>query len=145
MWSETQQTRIATERAVLREEMPQYEFYDPSGDTYVEGDVRTSDGAEFTLRCVLGRHFPDEMPRLYVASPHRLPKHDGYSVNGEGKSHQFHTLENGPNGEVQICHFKPDWWDSSKTLVAVLLKGLWWCEAYCAHLRTGNPISNYCQ
>jgi hypothetical protein len=144
MWTESQQRRLAVEKAILEKEMPQFEFHDPTGDTYVEGDVKTSSGNEFTLRCVLGRSYPDRSVSLYVASPRSLPKYGGGTVNAEEKSHKFHTGVNGPGGCVQICHFKAECWDSTITLVAVLIKGVLWCESYCMHLKTGRPISDYC-
>ena len=145
MWSKNQQCRLAVEKALVDEEMPQFRFHDPSGDTYLEGEVGTSGGSQFTLRCVLHRRFPDEKPHLYVVSPHNLPKYGGHgTINALGKSHDFHTWKNGPDRCIQICHFKDDWWDASKTLVAVLIKGVLWCEAYTMHLKTGRPISAYC-
>jgi len=144
MWSEAQQKRLAVERAILRREMPQFEWHDPTGDTYVEGEVGTSRGDELTLRCVLGPQWPDKKPNVYVVSPLQLRKYDGSSLNADEKSHAFHTGPKGPNGEVQICHFKEEWWDASKTIVAVLTKSVIWVEAYAKHLETGHPIRAYC-
>jgi hypothetical protein len=135
------------ERELLAKQMPQFEIFDLNGDTYIEGLARVyGSRAEFKLRLVLGRSFPDEMPKLFVVSPATLPKYNGRgTINSEGSSHCFHTLNNGPGGIVQICHFKSGWWDSSKTTVAALMKGIYWLEAYAAHLKTGRDISVYCQ
>lgn len=145
MYSQTQRERILIEKKLCENEFPQGRFLGLNGNPHFEVPIRTSGGQEFTLDAVLGKHFPDEMPRLYVVSPRKLSKRGGYgSVNGEGKSHTFHTLENGPGGVVQICHFKPSWWDSSKTVCATITKGLIWCESYVAYLDTGKSISSYC-
>ena len=146
MWSASQKYRLALEKSMLAKEMPQFRFYNMTGDTYVAGWAKTSGGRHnYKLTLILGFLFPDEMPKLFVISPHTLWKYDGYgTVNKEGISHAFHTLENGPGGRVQICHFKPDLWDSSKTIVAVMMKGLFWLEAYEAHLRTGRDLADFC-
>ena len=146
MWSETQKYRLALEYKLLEKKMPQFKWYDLEGNTYLEGQVRTNDdGREYVLQCVLSNKFPDQKPKLFVVSPHTLPKYDGRgTINGAGKSHSFHTLDNGPRGCVQICHFKSEWWDSTKTLMAVLMKGMYWLEAYSTHLQTGKPIAVYC-
>ena len=41
------------------------------------------------------------------------------------------------DGCTQICHYRPADW--------ITVKGLIWLEAYGAHLRTGNSLSNYLQ
>lgn len=147
MKTQTQHCRLDVERALVAKELPQFNFHDMNGGTYVEGWVKIyGSRTEFQLGLFLGRGFPDEMPKLYVASPTKLPKYGGHgTVNSAGSSHDFHTLSNGPSGVVQICHFKSSWWDSSKTTVAVLMKGIYWLEAYCAYLKTGKSISKYCQ
>jgi hypothetical protein len=146
MWSMAQRYRLALERSILAKEMPQFQFYNMNGDTYVAGWAKTSGGCQsYKLTLVLGPMYPDVMPELYIISPDTLWKycHLG-TVNAEGVSHAFHTLSNGPGGQVQICHFKPDLWDSSKTVLAVLIKGLVWLEAYEAHLRTGKNLADFC-
>lgn len=145
MLSQTQRERILIEKKLLEREFPQGRFLDLNGSPHFEVAIKTSGGQEFTLDAVLGEHFPDKMPRLYVVSPHRLPKRGNCgSVNAEGNSHAFHTLKNGPGGVVQICHFKPSWWDSSKTVCAAIIKGVIWCECYMAYLHTGKSIYSYC-
>lgn len=145
MKTEKQLYRLGLERELVAKELPQFEFHDIEGDTYIEGWVNIyGSSAEFKLRLVLG-NFPDDLPKLFVVSPAKLPKYDGYStVNYAGSSHEFHTLKNCPGGVVQICHFKRNWWDSSKTVVSVLMKGIYWLESYCAYLKSGRSISAYC-
>jgi len=146
MWDRSQQCRLAAERAVLTKELPQFRFHDPTGDTYVSGPVPLrSAGLTLTLKCVLGSGFPEVMPSLYVTSPVTLWKYRRRgSVNSEGLSHSFHTLDNGPGGVVQICHFKSSQWHSGRSLVGVFMKALWWCRSYEEHLRTGKLLCDYC-
>ena len=107
MKTEKQLYRLGIERKLVAKELPQFEFHDIEGDTYIEGWVNIyGSSAEFMLRLVLG-NFPDGLPKLFVVSPAKLPKYNGRgTVNSVGASHDFHTLKNGPGGIVQICHFK---------------------------------------
>jgi len=139
------QCRLTFEREILAQELPQFCFYDINGNAYISGWQSTA--ARYTnyqLKLVMGYDFPDMMPELFITSPGILYQYDGYStVNGEGLSHEFHTLDNGPGGCVQICHTKPELWSPSQTCVFVLMKGIVWLEAYDAHLRTGR-LCDYC-
>ena len=145
MWSQSQKYRLALEKEILAREMPQFRFCNLSSDTYVVGKTTTSGRRRwYELTLLLPECYPDEMPELYVSSPVTLWKEDGCeTVNDEEVSHSFHTLSNGPDGCVQICHFKPDLWYPSIALTAVLMKGLLWLEAYEAHLRTGDDIASF--
>jgi hypothetical protein len=131
---------------LLARELPQFRFYNPAADTYVGGWARTWRGYNnYELGVYLGYMYPDEVPKMYVYSPRLLPKRGGCgTINSEGISHCFHTSGNGPGGCVQICHFRPESWDPSKTVVAVLVKGLIWLDAYEEYLATGKLISQYC-
>jgi len=146
MWTRFQRRRLACERKVLERKLPQFHFYNPTGDTYVSGIVPLrSAGLSLTVKCVLDPLFPDVMPPLYVTSPLTLWRYRRRgTVNSEGASHAFHTLWNGPGGVVQICHFKPQQWHSGRSLFAVFMKGLWWSRAYEEHLRSGKPLCDYC-
>ena len=55
----------------------------------------------------------------------------------------MHTLSNGPNGEVQICHWRQNRWHSGITLNKVILKVILWLEAYEQHLVTGQSINEF--
>ena len=55
----------------------------------------------------------------------------------------MHTLSNGPNGEVQICHWRDDRWHSGITFNRVLMKAMLWLEAYDQHLSTGYDIDAF--
>lgn len=144
--SSARRRRLDLERQLLARELPQFQLHNIDGNPYVAGWQTTSDGWKtYRLKLLLGPHYPDQMPSLYVVSPLALPNTDGDgTINDEEVSHAFHTLENGPGGCVQICHFKSDYWDASKTCVGVLMKGIVWLEAYEAHLQTGQDIADFC-
>lgn len=144
MWSEKQRRRLGAEKRLLDQKMPQFKFYSPLIDTYVAGKAKTSDGRKYKLKLILGKRFPDEMPKLYVVSPRLLPKYGDGTINSEGVSHSFHTQENGPDGCVQICHYSSSLWDPSKSIFGIMLKALIWAEGYCQHLRTGKSIATFC-
>jgi hypothetical protein len=145
MVSQAQYERMLVEKKLLEHEFPQGRLISSNGTLHFEVGIRTSSGQEFTLDVVVGRRFPDKMPLLFVVSPRVLPKRGGRgTVNEERNSHAFHTLENGPGGLIQLCHFKETWWDSSKTICATVTKGIIWCESYMAYMCTGKPISSYC-
>jgi len=143
MWSEEQRYRLAFEKKNLEREMPQFRFHNLGpDDSYVEGVQGTSQSSRlFTLRLVLSAWYPDEEPLLLVTHPHRLYKRHSFSstVNDEGRSHAFHTWENGPGGFVSICHGD---WDPSRSWVGVMLKGCLWLEAYELYLKTGESIAD---
>jgi len=143
MWSISQRYRLATEKNVLAGKMRNFQFYNPTHDTYVAGGVHTRDGNIFQLKLVPREGFPDEMPNLYVVWPLVLRRYGGGTVNEVGISHEFHTWTNGPGGCVQICHTKPNLWDSSTTILGVLVKGQLWLEGYSQHLRTGISIDSF--
>jgi hypothetical protein len=130
---------------IMAEEMPQFRLFQTrSGAYYFRGWQKTTVGeTNYELKLLIPTLYPDEMPKLYVTSPTALWQH-GFRrmVNIEGTSHDFHTLENGPGGCVQICHFKTALWDASRTCVGVFAKGLLWLEAYEVHLRTGRSITD---
>jgi len=137
------QSRIQVEKAIVVKELSQFQFLKSGNDSYFMGHHTTSTRQNcYQLKLVLGRYYPDQMPNLYVISPSTLFNyHFTKTINSLGLSHAFHTLENGPDGCVQICHFKPETWDSSRTCVGALLKGVLWCEAYDVHLTTGKDIA----
>ena len=134
--------RLQLERAITAKELPQFQFYEMGGDRYFEGWQRTSTGGLYLLKLVLSAWYPDQMPSLYVTYPLILWKYGGNTINSEGVSHAFHTLNNGPWGCVEICHFKRENWDASKTCVGILFKGILWLEAYGVHFVTGMSIAD---
>lgn len=137
------QARINGENFIVSKELPQFLFSHSENEPYFMGWHTTSTRQNcYQLKLVLGRYYPDEMPKLYVNSPPFLFNFDyTKTIASIGTSHAFHTLQNGPGGCIQICHFKPETWDSSRTCVGALLKGILWCEAYDVHLTTGKDIA----
>ena len=136
---------MAAEMKILARKMPKFRCYEPTEPTktYVAGRIGTPDGNKFELKLVLGKKYPDEMPELYVVSPHILPKRGGGTVNDAGLSHAFHTRPKGPEGCTQICHCNSTSWDPSKTVIGALIKGTIWCEAYREYMRTGKSIADF--
>jgi len=135
-------SRIQMENAIMILKMPQFKHYHRGGLSSFMGWQKTSAGNhQYQLKLSLPAWYPDETPSLYVISPQTLWKYGGATVNSVGTSHAFHTLENGPGGCVQICHFNPENWDASKTCVGVFIKGILWLEAYEMHLVSGMNIA----
>lgn len=146
MRSASQCRRLAFEEAVLRQEMPQVQFYNKSTEcnTYVEGAFGAAGTwQDYILRASIPLGYPDAMPALLAVSPHTLARYGGGTINALGATHEFHTGFNGPGGCVSICHSKPENWDASKTLLGIFLKGALWVSAHQAHLATGRPICDF--
>lgn len=146
MWTMAQRNHLAIEDQILqREGLTQFRVYrDTSHDSYYTwGETRTNVGNAYTLWIPIPRGFPDDRPPLYVYSPNPLWGYGGRSINSYGLSHAMHTLDNGPNGEVQICHWRNDRWHAAITLSRVLRKGLIWLEAFEQHRAAGEPITRF--
>lgn len=143
MWSPEERQRLALEKRILDEKMPQFRFCDPRGDTYVEGAPLLSSGSnKYRLRIDIPSGFPLSCPSMYVSHPTPLLKHGGReTINPRSCSHAFHTLSNDGNGYVKICYTRG--WSPSMSLFAVLLRGILWLEAYEAHLRTGRDLADF--
>ena len=140
MWDSEQRRRLAFERRLLERKMPQFRFYDLTGNTYIAGHARTNSGRSYGVRVELPPDYPFDEPSLFITSPRRLPTDCGGSVNDEGTSHAFHTHDNN-GGYVRICHTGS--WDASRTCIQVLTKVHLWLEAYEGHLRTGRDLANF--
>lgn len=135
-------TRIKNEEKIISKELPQFHLFKLDDEYSFEGwHTTTTNRLAFELKLSLPTGYPDVMPALYVTYPTILRKYGGGTINSIGVSHAFHTLGNGPGGCIQICHFKNENWDASKTCVGVLFKGMLWCEACAVHLRTGREIA----
>ena len=135
--------RLRLEMDIMAEHLPQFLFIPFLSETCFMGTHTTTvGGQDYTLKLVLPSRYPDDRPSLYVTRPLTLDSY-GYqgTLNEMGISHAFHTLDNGPDGCVQICHGKSEQWDPSQTCVGVLMKGILWVEAYDAHMSTGRNIA----
>jgi len=135
--------RIMCEAFFVPEFMPGMRFYQSGTQLYVEGRTGTHRRPNaYKTRITIPPQYPNRAPDLYVLSPHTLYMRDGQrTVNSLGFNHAFHTMDNGSDGCVQICHTHT--WDASMTCVTVLGKLAVWLEAYETHLRTGETIDAF--
>lgn len=113
-------------------------------EAYFEGWVSGDQGTvNYQLRLYFNPLLPEVCPALYVWAPLVVPRMPSGDVNSIGMSHDYHTLGNGPEGRVTICHTAPSDWDASITYVQPILKGHLWCYAHMAHMNDGSSISGY--
>ena len=111
---------------------------------FLWGTHNTNSGRSYQIWSPIPNQYPYERPPVYVYKPNPLPAYLlGKSVNSYSTSHSMHTLCNGPNGEVQICHWRDERWHSAITLNKVMLKVVLWLEAYEQYLSSGSPISDF--
>ncbi len=104
------ESRIQMEQAIISKYMPMFKFSQNGSDICFTGPYTTTVGARsFELKLALTPYFPDNRPKLYIVSPKTLwtCNNEG-TINSKGLGHAFHTLSNGPNCCIQICHFKTD-------------------------------------
>jgi hypothetical protein len=138
MWSDEQRYRLACEENLLESKLPQFQFHDRRGNTYISG-WESSPNHRYCLMVPIPWNFPHEQLRLFVIHPIPLWKFGGREELS-GTSHDFHTLGCNEKGFLEICHCPPGTWDSSKTFFSVLFKGTIWISLYEEHLRTGQTI-----
>lgn len=131
--------RLAAEEQLVRQYFPDFQFYNRTSNTYVEGWAHTNSGNWYKGRISLPADYPFAEPKLYVL--HTLWTRDGRKISALGVSHSFHVLGSGPGGGIKICHTRT--WEASKTCVQVLLKLVMWLEAYEAHRNTGKDLAEF--
>ena len=137
---------ILEDQILLRNGLSQFRIYrhENPRSYYLSGTHKTNSGRSYEILSPIPDQYPDERPPVYVNKPNPLPAYPpGESVNSYGILHYMHTLGNGPNGEVQICHWRDERWHSAITLNKVMLKVVLWLEAYEQYLSSGSPISNF--
>ena len=101
-----------------------------------ERKITTSRNGVYRLRIVVGQHYPDQLPELFVCdSPKPMPK----SPEWEG-THTTHTWPR-KYGMLQICFYHPLCWTRDNKLYQVFEKGKQWLEAYEEHLDTGKAMN----
>jgi hypothetical protein len=141
------EARISIDNYILNiDGLSQFQIYRlADGFSYcLWGDHKTNSGNIYTLWGPLPNNYPDARPPIYIYKPNPLIGYGGTTtINSYGLSHSMHTLYNGPNGEVQICHWRDARWDSSITLNRVMLKVVIWLEAYEQYLSYGKSISEF--
>ena len=144
-WSASQQTRLGYEKQLLEQYFRgnRATWIDPTGNARVEIRVTCSSNRDYTLRIYIPVDFPNACPQMVVCNPsHCLVKRNGTVMSSaDSDDHTWGSKD----GCTQICHYKPAEWTDDNTLYQVTMKGLIWLEAYEAHLRTGNSLSNYLQ
>lgn len=144
-WSASQQTRLGYEKQLLEQYFRgnRVNWVNPTGDTRVEIRVTCSNNREYTLRIYIPVDYPNSCPQMVVCNPSSsLVNRYGTAMNSaDNDDHTWGSKD----GCTQICHYKPAEWTDDNTLYQVTMKGLIWLEAYEAHLRTGNSLSNYLQ
>jgi hypothetical protein len=132
--------RFAFEANLVARYMGHYRFFNPRGDTYVEGVARRSGWTNaYRARLTLPTDYPHQRPELCVLNPRTLPlREPRVSLNRMGLSHAYHTNGTDAHGNVHICYTQN--WKASMTCVFVLKKLALWLEAYEEHLCTGEII-----
>ena len=144
-WSASQRKRLTFEKDLLEKYFSQDRliWIEPTCDTKIEIRVTCTNDKQYTLRIYIPADYPNACPRVVITSPpYCLRKFDGTAM--DSSSVDNHTW-NSKDGCTQICHYRPVEWTSENTLYQVAMKGLIWLEAYEAHLRTGNSLSDYLQ
>ena len=135
--------RLRAEQENLRRRLPAFRFCREQDGLCVKGfHTPGLRGTTYLLSATVPPLYPHEPPDLYVLYPQTLMKRYGRgTVNEVGTSHEFHTLGVGLNGCVRICHCNSASWHASRTLMAVLIKGVYWCLFYEEYLNTGKSIA----
>ncbi len=141
-WSDTQKHRLATERAVLAERFPDFEFCNPTAQLTIEGRYWSSQSTSYFLVVKVPPGYPDECPSTYICWPSPLRGRDK-PLEDYGSTHDMHVWETDVPGWTKICTYNPTRWRSSETVERVLHKAFLWIEAYEAHIETGEPIAHY--
>jgi hypothetical protein len=140
-WDSQQQARLALEKRILAEWFPQFEWHDPTEDTYLKGYLRTNSGRGYGVKVKLTDDYPESPPKALIFDPRPLLDRDGSPL--EEYSYEMHTQKTTKKGNVQVCHYNDANWTESVTLCKVILKVRLWLEAYEGHLTTGNSIDHY--
>lgn len=143
----TFEERIILENQILnRDGLTQFQVYvgQSFGSYFLWGEHKTNGQNSYKIHSPIPHDYPYSKPPMYIYEPNPLWRF-GFdrTINSYGASHSMHTWTNGPNGEVQICHWNADRWHSGITLNRVMLKVVLWLEAYEQHLATGKDISNF--
>ena len=142
----TLEERLRVENQILIQDgLSQFQVYRQQyvNSYFLQGEHKTSNNNSYTIWSPLPGYYPDTCPPVYIYKPNPLLGYGGRTINSYGVSHDMHTLCIGPNGEVQICHWRQSRWHSGITLNKVMLKAILWLEAYEQHLSTGRTINEF--
>ncbi|MFJ1456122.1 hypothetical protein [Nocardia sp. N2S4-5] len=143
-WAPYQQHRLGHERAALRRHFPNFQFYDPSGRTYVRGTWFSNTARRYDIRIAIPPGYPDECPSTYITYPSPLRDWTGLqSLESFGTSHHMHIWQTDRPGWVRICTYRPENWSAAHSMIKIIRKGLLWIVAYECHLQDGAPLTNF--
>lgn len=135
--------RILDEKALLEKTLSQFRLHRIGNEwCFIGWQTASIRNCKFQLMLPVPKHYPHQMPDLYVTAPNVLNRYGGGTINEMEGSHAFHTGSKGPQGCVSICHYKDSNWDASCSLLGVFTKGVLWVEAYTSHLVTGRSIAD---
>jgi len=140
-WSDVQRKRLAEERAILQRFFPKFRWISPAGDTTLEGPMQTNSGQAYMIRAYIPVDYPNSIPGVVVLSP-LLTDHKGQDLRAQGMSTLMHILEP-TQGNLTICHYRPEKWHPQITLYKVLVKVRLWLEAYEGHKASGKTMDDY--
>ena len=141
-WLPYQRYRLALEREILKIHMPDFEFFDTTGDAYVFGHYTSSQGTTYGLHISIPDGFPDACPGSYITDPSPLMGKD-MAINAYKNSHDMHCWTTDVEGWTKICTFKPETWSAEHSIEKVIQKSFLWIEAYESHLTTGRDIAHF--
>lgn len=143
----TLEERLILENQILSKDgLSQFKIYkSEQGISYfLRGEHKTSIGNSYAIWSPIPNGYPCSCPPVYIYKPNPLRGFMSLkTINSYGVSHAMHTLGNGPNGEVQICHWRPSVWHGGITFNKVMLKVVLWLEAYEQHLSSGQSIETF--
>jgi hypothetical protein len=143
-WRPYQQRRLAEEQAALRHLLPDFEFYDPLGGTYVSGWWTSNQRNRYQVQVYLPATYPDAAPDTYVTYPEPLYAYRGQrTIESYGASHAMHTWKSDRPGWVKVCIMRPEQWSADFSLVKILRKSMLWITAYECHRDDGRPIADF--
>jgi len=109
---------------------------------YLAVALLTNSKKAYTVKIDLSSaNYPDSSPpEAYIINPKPLLTYTGESMLGA--SHVMHTLS-GKDDCVQVCHYGGQDWHPGVLLYQIIIKIRIWLEAYEAHLKTGQGLSDY--
>lgn len=137
--------RLNIEKAILSQHFARrfrFQALDDPLRARLELSLRSSAGKTYLLEILLGRAFPESVPKVFLVYPEKLFTFRGENLALLSPSHPMHTLSP-EQGRVQICHYKAANWHENVTLYKVALKCFIWLEAYESHLQSGRPLTDY--
>lgn len=141
-WRPDQMLRLAQERALLQLHMPDFSMQEPLGNTNVFGHWISNLGNYYTIRITIPAGYPDECLKTYLEYSSPLLDYFNMPMTRHGSNHEYHTWATDRAGYVQLCTYRPEYWDASNTLIQLIQKSFLWIIAYENHRQTGRYIKD---